>query len=975
MNTFHDFYNIQDQLCEDIYGQLINILEYKDNPYFRLDKTGIYDMLYYVKVEKQEYPIVGIKCMENSDETIIRKQHLLFWNRNDVPISILILSGEIRIYNNFSLKKTKALLYNSSKTQKNHKIIDDLKASRITTRVVWERLTQLSNSSERVDKQLLSNLRNTVMQAKSECGMSLENAYNFMSLCIFVKYLEDRGMLTPQFFLKWNASTFTEFLAVANPIELDDFFTILKNRFNGDLFVVSKQNLPSEKQLDIFYRFFRGDDIFENGNSQLRLFPYNFSVIPIGLISNIYETFFSIEEKNKEDRISTKTGAFYTPHYLADFMIQQSFSLCIDQDRIPCVIDPACGSGIFLVNSFKRQIEMLKKIKGKLCAKDLSWLMENSIYGVDISLGALKISCFSLYIALLDELTPKDIMENNFKFPNLIGNNLIEGSFFSSEIDLKLSGKKFDVIVGNPPWKSMTNSDHVLYCKNNNIPIADAQIAQSFLCRASDFANDKTQVVFLVTNAIFTNKKSKKFLKYLLENFYIETVINLEAVKTQLFAHAKYPCSILYYRCIKKAKYDIKYQVFQANGLFKLLHKFVCDKDEDLFISKRKIIDREYIWTILTYGDEFDVECIEELLKFPSLSNSINEKINFIQGYSTSNSGCKHEEFSVFRGGSLKDVFLPYGIDYANVPRISPDILYDRPRKLEMYTCPHKVLVKRTYNESCWGAAYVEEPLIFSNDFSTFNDYSGENVDLLRYIEGLINSDVFRYYSFYMTKVKAAKKPEVVKEDIMKFPAPVYDKENGDIKNIISLVMQIEQQVQKEWELRKNSPWLVDETVKTQIQEELNKCIFKLYRFDEFHISIIKEGIERFSEKQQANIYACENDYQNFANYICDYFNYYMKQASQGSWKMMKNEGDFYTMIYFSFKGEEYLMSSDVIGLSGLEQINEQLLVQRRVLLFVSDGFQVIQSKERTNWTLGKAKKIAAKITREIMCEGGMVCE
>ena len=90
----------------------------------------------------------------------------------------------------------------------------------------------------------------------------------------------------------------------------------------------------------------------------------------------------------------------------------------------------------------------------------------------------------------------------------------------------------------------MTNSDHVLYCKNNNIPIADAQIAQSFLCRASDFANDKTQVVFLVTNAIFTNKKSKKFLKYLLENFYIETVINLEAVKTQLFAHAKYPCSI-----------------------------------------------------------------------------------------------------------------------------------------------------------------------------------------------------------------------------------------------------------------------------------------------------------------------------------------------------------------------------------------------------------------------------------------------
>ncbi len=975
MGILYDFHNIQDQLCEDIYRQLINILEYKDNPYFRVDETGIYDMLYYVMVEKQEYPIVGIKCLGNSDETIIAKQHLLFWNRNDVPISILVLSGELRIYNNFSLKKTKALLYNSSNAQDNEQVIDDLRAPRLVTKAVWERLTKLSNSSERVDKQLLSNLRNTVMQAKSECGMSLENAYNFMSLCIFVKYLEDRGMLTSQFFLKWNVNTFTEFLEIANPIVLDIFFAILKDRFNGDLFIVNRQNLPSEKQLDIFYRFFRGDDIFENGNSQLRLFPYNFSVIPIGLISNIYETFFSIEDKNKEDRISTKTGAFYTPHYLADFIIQQSFSSYMNQDRIPCVIDPACGSGIFLVNSFKCQIEMLKKTNGKLCSKDLSYLIENKVYGVDISLGALKISCFSLYIALLDELTPKDLMENNFKFPNLIGNNLIEGSFFSPEIDLKLSGKKFDVIVGNPPWKSITNSDHVLYCKNNNIPIADAQIAQSFLCRAGDFANDKTQVFFLVTNAIFTNKKSKKFLKYLLENYYIESIINLEAVKTQLFAHAKYPCSILSYRCVKKAKYDIKYQMFRANGLFKLLHKFVCDKNEEICISKKKIIDREYIWTILTYGDEFDVECIEELLKFPDLSRNINGKLDFIQGYSTSNSGNKHAEFSDYHGGSLKDVFLPYGIDYDNVPMISPDTLYDRPRKLEMYTCPHKVLVKRTYNESCWGAAYVEGPLIFSNDFSTFNDYSGENVDLLRYIEGLINSEVFRYYSFYMTKVKAAKKPEVVKEDVMKFPTPVYDGENADIKNIINLVKQIEQQVQKEWQLRETCPWLVDETVKVGLQKELNKCIFKLYGFDEFHISIIKEGIGRFSEKQQENIYACEDDYQNFANYICNYFNYYMKQALLGTWKMMKNEGDFYTVMYFSFKDEEDLMLPDVVGLSGLEQINEQLLVQRRVLIFVSDGFQVIQSKERTNWTLGKAKKIAAKITREIMCEGGMLYE
>lgn len=93
-------------------------------------------MLHYVKIEKEEYPVIRIKCLENSDEVTIAKQHLLFWNRNDVPISVVILSGELRIYNNFSRKRTKALLYYSSNAKNSDKVLNDLKASRIVTKVV-----------------------------------------------------------------------------------------------------------------------------------------------------------------------------------------------------------------------------------------------------------------------------------------------------------------------------------------------------------------------------------------------------------------------------------------------------------------------------------------------------------------------------------------------------------------------------------------------------------------------------------------------------------------------------------------------------------------------------------------------------------------------------------------------------------------------------------------------------------------------
>ena len=971
MSKQTDLHNVSELLCKEIYRQLITILEYKNSSLFRPDTTEFYDMLYYVKVEGTEYPIVGICCMEDANEEKIAKQHLLYWNKNDVPISILILDGEIRIYNNFSCKKSKALLYNSRTSDGDVDFIYNLKASKITTNIVWERLAELSDSGDRVDRQLMQNLKNTVLQAVDQRGMLLEDAYNFMSLCIFVKYLEDRKMLTSQFFSRWNVTTFTDLLRETGTAELNAFFSILKDRFNGDLFVISEVSLPSKEQLEIFYRFFRGDDIFESGNSQLRLFPYDFSIIPIELISNIYETFFSLDNRIKSERLSTKTGAFYTPYYLVEFMVQKSFSPFIKETKIPTVMDPACGSGVFLVNSFKQQIKIVKKEKAEIKAEDLCRLIKEHIYGIDINLNALKISCFSLYIALLDELTPKDIMENKFKFPNLIGDNLIEGSFFSGAIDFKFFKNTFDIIVGNPPWKSLPDSDHMLYCKKREIPIADAQIAQAFLCRAGDFSDQRTQVLFLVTNSIFTNKNSKKFLKYFFEKNCIKEIINLEAIKTQLFAHATYPCSILTYHCGETENYEIKYQVFKGNGVFHLLHKFVCDINDEVYISKSKIINKDYIWTILTYGDEFDVECIENLLQFSKLSTCIEGKLQFVQGYITASTGEACPQFANFRGGSLKNVFRPYGIDYDNVPMLSPDISYDRPRTLKIYTCPFKVLVKRTYNESCWGAAFIQEPLVFSNDFSAFNDYSGKYADLLRYIEGLLNSDLFLYYTFYMSKVKAAKKPEITKTDIENFPMPPFDRENQYIRDIVQLVIQMENQVKDEWKLKQAEPWNIDESEKQNLQAKLNQLIFQLYGIDDFYISVIKEGIARFSEKHQGNICANEKDYQKFADYLCEYFNYYMEKELGVPWRAIKQEGDFYTIMHFSFKNEEIHTPSDIIGLSGLEMINERLLVQRRVLQFTDDGFQIIQSKEKAKWTLGKAKKLAAKITSEIMCASG----
>ncbi len=129
-------------------------------------------------------------------------------------------------------------------------------------------------------------------------------------------------------------------------------FAQLGHDFNGDLF---SDNLAAEaaevraEHLDILNDFFRGTDPRSGRQS---FWPYDFGIIPIETISAIYEHFLKAtgEEEKKE------TGAFYTPRFLAELILDQTL------DQVPSLLDkrfldPACGSGIFLVGLFNRLAE------------------------------------------------------------------------------------------------------------------------------------------------------------------------------------------------------------------------------------------------------------------------------------------------------------------------------------------------------------------------------------------------------------------------------------------------------------------------------------------------------------------------------------------------------------------------------------------------------------------------------------------
>src|SRR5205823_2151378 len=183
---------------------------------------------------------------------------------------------------------------------------------------------------------------------------------------ILVRYLEDRGVLTADYFAEvsrgkkaWrtllekpdatpNFGAPSEFVRC-----LDDkgltyaLFDQLGRDFNGDLFVPddSERREIEPVHLRLLRDLLLGTA--DAGQQPLFLWAYDFSVVPTSLVSTMYELFY------RQEIGGQATSTYYTPPQLVEFVLADALSAEV-LEREPTVCDPACGSGIFLVEAFRR---------------------------------------------------------------------------------------------------------------------------------------------------------------------------------------------------------------------------------------------------------------------------------------------------------------------------------------------------------------------------------------------------------------------------------------------------------------------------------------------------------------------------------------------------------------------------------------------------------------------------------------------
>lgn len=455
--------------------------------------------------------------------------HKKLWN-TQIPVVFFICEDHIEIYNGCSLDvNTHELIFVDCLNWENLNENSEFSFWNITSSSFW---TKYKNKfiAPKLDVVMLDNIKCITQLLKvSPCSIF---AITLVLRLIFIRFLIDRGIHLDYYgfdgSVESSQKAFLETLQFKEA--LYKLFDHLKKKFNGNLFEIyydninrSEKDLIDKQSLERIYDLMSGKLEIKTG--QLSLFPlYDFNIIPIELISNIYERFLG-DKTQKDD------SAFYTPPYLVDYILNQTIKPYLTDHYSCTVLDPACGSGIFLVETLRSIIEA-NNFQDPYISDDDKLInsLTNNIFGIDKNPEAIDVAIFSIYVTLLDYKDPKTL--KNFKLPCLKEKNFFVLDFFDCKIMENLVSTKFDFIIGNPPWGNVKTGLHVDYCEKNKYKQQNNEIARSFIYRTKDFCHDKTKCCLIVTSKIFYNLKipAVGFRNWFLTNSKIIKFIELSAV-------------------------------------------------------------------------------------------------------------------------------------------------------------------------------------------------------------------------------------------------------------------------------------------------------------------------------------------------------------------------------------------------------------------------------------------------------------
>lgn len=488
--------------------------------------------------------------------------------------------------------------------------------------------------SHSADQMLLSNLK-SVRQQLREQRLEYDTIHDLLARIIFIQFLFDRkdskgnAALNTRFLIELHErgellarySKFPEVLR--NHRDTYNFFRWLNNRFNGDLFPgkgsseaereqewQAEERKVTQSHLNLLAEFISGELEMESG--QRCLWPqYSFDAIPLEFISSIYEEF--VREGNDDK------GVHYTPGHIVDFILDGVLPWDSEDWDIK-ILDPACGSGIFLVKAFQRLIHRWKKAHPgeEIKSNVLKALLEQNIFGVDINAQAVRVASFSLYLTMCDEIDPRHYWQE-VRFPRLRGNQLVCADFFREDKEgyrTQLDSAKYDLVIGNAPWGRNTVTRLAQSWAGDKWKITYGNIGPLFLPKAAALTKAGGRIAMmqpagvLIFNQIGT---AKEYRQKLFSEFKVEEIVNLSALRFGLFKDAISPSCIVTMSANTPDGEPLSYICPKPVHTNEDDYRIVIEPQDINLIYPQEAIADPFVWTALMWGGRRDLALMRRL--------------------------------------------------------------------------------------------------------------------------------------------------------------------------------------------------------------------------------------------------------------------------------------------------------------------------------------------------------------------------
>jgi len=519
--------------------------------------------------DKGERLIPIVYVCEADGEQAADKLHRLVWNQDVVPFILVCTPTGVKIHSGFRYEagarsEAGGVLRQLTSFNQIGAIIDLFEAASIDDGKIWKRWGDKVTPEHRVYWKLLADLRKLDAWLRDNGLPDKEVRHALIGKYVYLHYLRDREILSPRKFSAWNIDSRTVFGPAATRSGLEAVVQRLDDWLNGRVFPLRLRGPegPSEEHIKRVAATFAGEEPIGDASWQLHLDfkAYDFSYIPIETLSMIYEQFLHLPEKGEdaeedeeeadEHTRGRKAGAYYTPIPVVNFMLAE-----LDERR-PLqrgmkVFDAACGSGAFLVQCYRRLIEreFLAK-RTKPTPHQLKSLLESSIFGADYDADACSVTELSLVLTLLDYVKPPDLEGGaypGFKLPPLWGNNIFRADFFLSKRGpLKaVCRRRFDWVVGNPPWKRLDPKDlepedkaawRWMRKNSKRLPVGGNQLAQAFAWECRRYVRANGHCALLMPAMSLFEEPSRAFRAEFFRMHRVHTVANFSNLAEVLFA-------------------------------------------------------------------------------------------------------------------------------------------------------------------------------------------------------------------------------------------------------------------------------------------------------------------------------------------------------------------------------------------------------------------------------------------------------